>query len=130
MKNIFKYSFALLAIGLVSCEPEFDNPVTDEGFYSSGTANFSKYVAVGNSLTAGYGSGALYITGQEDSYPNLMAQQFAFVGGGDFSQPLMNDNIGGLLLNGNQITESRLILSVDSNGNPGPVRLQGTPTTE
>lgn len=130
MKNIFKYSFALLAVGLVSCEPEFDNPVTDEGFYSSGTANFSKYVAVGNSLTAGYGSGALYITGQEDSYPNLMAQQFAFAGGGDFAQPLMNDNMGGLLLNGNQITENRLILSVDSNGNPGPVRLQGTPTTE
>ena len=130
MKNILKYSFALLAVGLVSCEPEFDSPVTDEGFYSSGTANLSKYVAVGNSLTAGYGSGALYILGQEDSYPNLMAQQFAFTGGGDFTQPLMNDNMGGLLLNGIQIAENRFVLAVDANGNPGPVRLQGTPTTD
>ena len=67
MKNILKYTFAVLAVGFVSCEPEFDNPVTDDGFYSSGTANFSNYVAVGNSLTAGYASGALYITGRQSS---------------------------------------------------------------
>ena len=130
MKNIFKYTFAVLAIGFVSCEPEFDNPVTDEGFFSSGTANFSNYVAVGNSLTAGYADGALYITGQKNSYPNIMAQQFDFVGGGEFNQPLMNDNIGGLLLNGNQITDNRFVLAVGANGNPGPVRLVGNPTTE
>lgn len=130
MKNILKYSFALLAVGLVSCEPEFDSPVTDEGFYNSGTANLSNYVAVGNSLTAGYVSGALYKTGQESSYPNIMAQQFAFAGGGDFTQPLMNDNFGGLLLNGAQIAPNRFVLAVDANGNPGPVRLDGTPTTD
>ncbi len=130
MKNILKYAFAILAIGFVGCEPEFDNPVTDAGFYSSGTADFSNFVAVGNSLTAGYSSGALYITGQENSYPNIMAGQFEFVGGGDFAQPLMNDNLGGLLLNGTQITENRFVLSVDANGNPGPVRLGGTPTTD
>ena len=130
MKNILKYSFALLAVGLVGCEPEFDSPVTDEGFYNSGTANLSKYVAVGNSLTAGYVSGALFKTGQESSYPNIMAQQFAFAGGGDFTQPLMNDNIGGLLLNGAPIAPNRFVLAVDANGNPGPVRLEGTPTTD
>jgi hypothetical protein len=130
MKNILKYTFALLAVGLVSCDPEFDTPVTDDGFYSSGTANLSKYVSVGNSLTAGYADGALYITGQENSYPNIMAQQFQFVGGGEFTQPLMSDNLGGLLLGGNQIAENRFVLSVDANGNPGPVRLEGTPTTD
>lgn len=130
MKNILKYSFALLAIGLIGCEPEFDTPVTDEGFYSSGTANLSKYVAVGNSLTSGYSDGALYLTGQQNSYPNIMAQQFNFVGGGGFTQPLVNDNMGGLLLNGTQITENRFILAVDENGNPGPERLEGTPTTD
>ena len=130
MKNILKYSFALLALGFVSCEPEFENPVTDAGFYSSGTADLSKYVSVGNSLTAGYADGALYITGQDNSYPNIMAQQFVYVGGGDFTQPLMNDNLGGLLLGGNQITENRLVLAVGANGNPGPVRLEGMPTTE
>ncbi len=130
MKNILKYTFALLAVGFVSCEPEFDSPVTDDGFYSSGTANLSKYVSVGNSLTAGYADGALYITGQKNSYPNIMAKQFAFAGGGEFYQPLMSDNLGGLLLSGNQITENRFVLAVDANGNPGPVRLAGTPTTD
>ncbi|MBZ0327378.1 MAG: G-D-S-L family lipolytic protein [Altibacter sp.] len=130
MKNTIKICIGLLAIGLVSCEVEFDNPVNSEGFYDSGTANLSTYVAVGNSLTAGYADGALYITGQENSYPNIMAQQFAKAGGGDFTQPLMNDNIGGLLLNGTQVAENRYILAVDENGNPGPVRLVGTPTTD
>src|SRR5690554_5728893 len=130
MKNIFKYTFAVLAVGFVSCEPEFDNPVTDDGFYTSGSANFSKYVAVGNSLTAGYADGALYITGQNYSYPNLMADKFTFVGGGEFTQPLMNDNLGGLLLGGQQITENRFVLAVGADGNPGPVRLEGNPTTE
>ncbi len=119
-----------MAIGFVSCEPEFDNPVTEEGFYSSGTANLSNYVSVGNSLTAGYADGALYITGQENSFPNIMAQQFDFAGGGEFTQPLMNDNLGGLLLGGQQITENRFVLAVGPDGNPGPVRLEGAPTTE
>lgn len=130
MKNIFKYTCAILAVGLVSCEPEFDKNVTDSDFYSSGTANFSRYVAVGNSLTAGYTDGALYIVGQEFSYPNLMAQKFDFVGGGDFSQPLMNDNLGGITLGGTQIVPNRLVLSVGADGNPAPVRLDGTPTTD
>lgn len=130
MKNILKYTFAVMAIGFVSCEPEFDSPVTDDGFYSSGTANFSNYVSVGNSLTAGYADGALYITGQKNSFPNIMAQQFDFAGGGEFTQPLMDDNMGGLLLGGQQITENRFVLAVGPDGNPGPVRLEGTPTTD
>ena len=130
MKNILKYIFAVLALGLVSCDPEFENPVTDDGFYSSGTADRSKYVSVGNSLTAGYADGALYITGQQNSYPNIMAQQFALAGGGDFTQPLMNDNLGGLLLNGTQITENRLVLEILPNEDPAPTRLEGTPTTD
>ena len=130
MKNIIKLLIGLVAIGFVSCEADFENPVTDNGFYTSGTADLSKYVAVGNSLTAGYADGALYITGQENSYPNIMAGQFALAGGGTFTQPLMNDNTGGLLLSGNQIAANRFVLSVGANGSPGPVRLVGTPTTD
>ena len=130
MKNILKYSFAAAALVLMGCEPEFDHPVTDDGFYSSGTANFAKYVAVGNSLTAGYTDGALFVNAQKFSFPNLMAEKFEFVGGGDFNQPLMNDNLGGLLLGGNQIVPNRLVLEVGASGNPAPVRLAGTPTTE
>jgi hypothetical protein len=32
---------------------------------TSGTANFTKYVALGNSLTAGYSDNALFIEGQK-----------------------------------------------------------------
>ena len=130
MKNTIKIFAGLIAIGLVSCDPEFENPVDENGFYTSGEANLTNYVAVGNSLTAGYADGALYITGQENSYPNIMAQQFALAGGGEFTQPLMNDNIGGLLAGGQQVFENRLVLSADADGsNPSPVRLEGTPTT-
>ncbi|EDM45698.1 hypothetical protein SCB49_07812 [unidentified eubacterium SCB49] len=130
MKNYIKITAAVVALGFISCEPEFDTAIDEAGFYESGTADFSNYVAVGNSLTAGYADGALFITGQEASYPNIMANQFTHVGGGDFTQPLMSDNLGGLLLGGTQITENRLVLSFDAEGNPGPVRLEGTPTTD
>lgn len=130
MKNTIKFMIGLLAIGLVSCEPEFENAVTDEGFYDAGDADFSNYVALGNSLTAGFADNALYMSGQEDSYPNIMAQQFGFVGGGDFTQPLTSDDLGGLLLGGVQISGNRLVLSADENGNPFPATLDGTPTTD
>ena len=130
MKNTIKFMIGLLAIGLVSCEPEFENAVTDEGFYDAGDADFSNYVALGNSLTAGFADNALFVSGQQDSYPNIMAQQFSFVGGGDFTQPLTSDNLGGLLLGGVQISGNRLVLSADENGNPFPATLDGAPTTD
>ena len=52
MKKLLYISIA--AIALTSCQPEFNDPVDEQGFYSSGDADFSNFVAVGNSLTAGY----------------------------------------------------------------------------
>lgn len=131
MKNYFKY-LAILALGVVSCEPELENSIEDGELYTNGTADFSNYVAVGNSLTAGYADGALYITGQQNSYPNILASKFAAVQETDgFTQPLMNDNAGGLLLSGNQITENRFVLAVGANGQPRPARYGGAaPTTD
>lgn len=131
MKNYIKY-FGILALGLVACEPEFENPVDDVDAYSSGEADFSNYVALGNSLTAGYADNALYITGQQYSYPNILAQQFAKVGETqDFDQPLMADNAGGLLLNGTELYDTRLVLAFDEQGNPIPRNYGGAePTTE
>lgn len=132
MKNTIKIFALIIAVGLISCDPEFEQAIEDGGFYDSGSADFSNYVAVGNSLTAGYADGALYITGQENSYPNIMAEQFLLVDGGEFTQPLMDDNLGGLLLNGTQITDNRLVLAADPmTGDPlGPVILDGMPTTD
>ena len=59
--------------------------------------DFSNYVALGASFTAGFTDGALFIASQQNSFPNILAQQFGTTG---FTQPLMNDNIGGLLFNG------------------------------
>ncbi|WP_026837487.1 SGNH/GDSL hydrolase family protein [Gillisia sp. JM1] len=131
MKNYIKY-LPFLALGVISCEPEFDTPVDEAGFYSNGEADFSNYVALGNSLTAGYADGALYITGQEDSYPNIMAQQFAKVQETQlFTQPLVNDNAGGLLLAGTQITSNRRVLAFGPDGSPAPRVYTGMqPTTD
>lgn len=130
MKNYFKY-VAILALGIVSCEPELENAIEDGEVYSNGSADFSNYVAIGNSLTAGYADGALYISGQENSFPNILASKFAAVQETDgFTQPLVNDNFGGLLLGGNQIVDTRFVLAVGANG-PRPARYRGaSPTTE
>ncbi len=131
-KSIYIVLGGLLTLGFVSCEPEFDTPVDEVGFYTTGDADMSNFVAVGNSLTAGFADGALYITGQENSYPNILAGQFSLAGGGEFTQPLMADNLGGLLLNGTQVANNRFVLAADPmTGEPlGPVILEGNPTTE
>ncbi|MBB6609749.1 G-D-S-L family lipolytic protein [Pontibacter sp. Tf4] len=88
-KYIYKVSALVLFAGVLftSCDPEI------EGFEPSKGAklDFTKYVAVGNSLTAGYQDRGLYREGQLNSYPAILAQQFAFVGGGAFVQPLFTE---------------------------------------
>ena len=128
MKKILYFAIAMAVFS--SCEPEFNDPVDQAGFYGQGEADLSSYVALGNSLTSGYADGALYLNAQENSYPNILAAKFALAGGGAFTQPLMNDNLGGLLFNGQPIAATRLVLNFDQNGNPFPANIPGTPTTE
>ncbi|MFD1094184.1 G-D-S-L family lipolytic protein [Salegentibacter chungangensis] len=130
MKNYFKY-MAILALGVVSCEADFENSIEDQNFYAKGQADFSNYVALGNSLTAGYADGALYITGQENAYPKLVANQFSLVQDTEeFTIPYVNDNAGGLTLGGNVIADTRYVLAVGAAG-PSPQRYRGAaPTTE
>ena len=130
MKKYLKF-LPLLALGFISCEPELDNPIDEAGFYTNGEADFSNYVALGNSLTAGYADGSLYITGQKNSYPNILASKFALTQQTNgFNQPLVNDNAGGLLLNGTQIADTRYVLAVGADG-PSPARYRGAaPTTD
>jgi lysophospholipase L1-like esterase len=122
MKNKF-ILVAALAIGFAGCEPEFENEVN--AAYTSGQADFTRYVAVGNSLTAGYMDGTVCRVGQTYSYPNLLAQQFALVGGGAFTQPSFAEdvnNLGGIL--GVPGFNRRLVLDatqVNPNGTVGAV---------
>jgi lysophospholipase L1-like esterase len=97
IKN-FKW-LLLVSLTFVACNNDDDVTVvsnSSDGLpLTSGSANFSKYVALGDSFAAGFSDNALFIEGQKTSYPNIMAQQFATVGGGVFTNPFMADNIGG-----------------------------------
>jgi hypothetical protein len=112
MKNKFIY-LAIIAAGFASCEPEFENTV--DANYTSGGADFTSYVAVGNSLTAGYMDGTVYRVGQTYSFPNLLAQKFALVGGGEFTQPSYAEdvnNLGGI----QGLTGTRLVINASVGG--------------
>ena len=121
IKN-FKW-LLLVSLTFVACTNDDDVLVMEEPV-SAGSANFTKYVALGDSFAAGYSDGALFVEAQKGAYPNILAQQFAEAGGGAFSTPLMGDNIGGLLLGGNVIAGQRLYF----NGS-APVAVSGAPTT-
>ena len=54
---------------------------------SKGDADFSKFVALGDSYVAGAQGGTLFDASQASSLPKILADQFATVGGGVFNQP-------------------------------------------
>ena len=127
MKYIKYLLFVAVLIVFSACNDEEDfydqleNPpvtVTPPAL-TAGSANFSNFVSIGNSLTAGFTDGALFMASQEHSFPNTLAKKFALVGGGSFTQPLMNDNFGGLALGGTRLTQPRLVF-----GGAGPVPLE------
>ena len=122
-----KYIWPLLIlISFSACnEPEdvlVDNNVLPEEELPAlvaGSADFSNYVAIGASYTAGMTDGATFKAGQENSFPKMLSMEFAKVGGGDFVQPLVNDNFGGLAIGGNRVAPPRLVF-----GGAGPVPLE------
>jgi len=129
IKNRIIYILGLSLV-VISCSknndlPEIKEETVNQIALISGSADLSKYVAIGASFTAGFTDGALFIAGQEDSFPNTLAEKFAMAGGGDFTQPLMNDNTGGLLYGGQQIQPARFYFD-----GAGPTTLPVTPTTE
>lgn len=87
---------ALWAGSLACTNNDIDPNATNGATPGKGSADFTKYVAVGNSLTAGLADattsgGGLYREGQLNSYPNILAGQFKTVGGGEFTQPLFTE---------------------------------------
>ena len=69
-KYLSKTGLALLSACalLNSCKPDIEAPAV-----SKGDLNLSKYIAVGNSLTAGYQDNGVYREGQMNSYPSILA---------------------------------------------------------
>ena len=129
MKKYQSILIAACAFTVVACESEFENEVSNE-IYHSGQVDLSQYVALGNSLTSGYMDGTMFRSGQQYSFPNLLAKQFAVVSGGQFTQPSFNDDVndvGGLSFMGQPIAETRLILNMSTSS---PENLNATPTIE
>lgn len=135
MKTNYIWLLLISVIVFTACESD-DDSLADPDFQditttvpTNGSADFSTFVAVGNSLTAGYSDNALFAKGQMVSFPNILANQFALVGGGAFTQPLMSDDVGGLVAGGVPIPGfgPRLIFDPVAQA---PVTHPGTPTTD
>lgn len=140
MKN-FKQSLLFAALLLGACEQEIPK-LTDicdidpsqcpavpgsncTPGASAGSASFTKYVSLGNSLTAGFQANALFNEGQANSYAKILATQFACVGGGAFNQPDINSVNGYNAAYSNPgagVIRGRLVLyDADGAGPGGPL---------
>lgn len=77
------------ALLLTACAPGQDTPTPSLGF------DASRYVAVGDSYTAGLSNGGLTRASQDYAYPNLLAQQFGRASANvTFSQPTLEAGSG------------------------------------
>jgi lysophospholipase L1-like esterase len=99
MKNYKYIGLLLLSFGVDSCEVNneldiIEAEVIPEVALNKNGLDFSNYVAVGASFTAGYTDGAMFKAAQENSFPNILAGKF----GTEFKQPLMLDNTGGMII--------------------------------
>ncbi|MEQ8578446.1 MAG: hypothetical protein RIC57_13865 [Balneola sp.] len=144
MNKFYKIFLLLIVTGLISysCDGIEDslvddqleeNPLPSTPEYSSGSTDFSNYVAIGNSLTAGLMDGALYNIGQRNSVAAILATSFAATVDGDytFNQPAIDSengfNIGISPNPSNGITFGRFKLDTDARI-PSPVINGEAPT--
>jgi lysophospholipase L1-like esterase len=97
IKNFKWLLFASLAFVACNNEDEVvaESNSSDGKPLTAGSADFSKFVSLGDSFCAGVCDNGLFIESQKSSYPYIMAEQFKLVGGGDFKVPFMADNKGG-----------------------------------
>ncbi|MBU2554331.1 MAG: hypothetical protein KKF98_07715 [Bacteroidetes bacterium] len=109
-----KYLILFLSLSVVivlyyGCEDR--NELTTPSPPSTGSANFTKFVSIGNSLTAGYQSGSLYESAQMYTFGNLIAKQV----GVTYEQPLMGDPGTGGRLEVQALTATGITLYANPN---------------
>jgi lysophospholipase L1-like esterase len=124
IKN-FKW-LLLVSLSFVACNNNDDEDAVVEIPITSGSASFAKYVALGDSFAAGYSDGALFKAGQENSYVNILAQQFIPAGGVAITNPFMLDNLGGFSNGGVQIPKFPTRLTFNGKA---PVNVPGITST-
>jgi lysophospholipase L1-like esterase len=105
MNKLYNILLLLLSMAFFSCEDNLldgvtslpaDPPIVPA---TAGSADFSNYISLGNSLTAGYMDGALYNRGQSFSFPAQMHSAMAQITGsgtptGGFNQPDISSENG------------------------------------
>ncbi len=119
MKKI--YTIGALAIAFASCTPnaKITPPI------SSGNATFTNYMAIGCSYTAGFADNSLTVSGQLNSYPQRLFEQFEIISDnkravGPFIQPLVTGDNG--------YPNPKLVLSTKTYCD-GTMKLAPSPTT-
>ncbi len=136
MKTNKLISLWLLCAIVISCKQEVitlqdsttDTPVTTTP--TKGSADFTKFVSIGNSLASGYQAGALFTEGQNNSFTSMLATQFALVGGGAFNQPTIGSENGYYGVVGPYVLGRLKLFDPDGSGprSAGPTPT-GTPAT-
>ena len=113
LSKTYKITLSSLLL-LAACRPEVHIPKP-----VSGNADYSTYVAIGDSQTAGYADGGLYLAGQQNSFPNIIAGQLKALGSNNFSQPLFvsgqENGSGYLKLGGFNADGSPILTPVTTN---------------
>jgi len=88
MKKFINLSMIIglvFTLTFIGCEDRSD--LTAPSAPSTGSADFTKLVSIGNSLTAGYQNSSLYQSGQENSFAKLIADQV----GTSFAVPYISE---------------------------------------
>lgn len=111
-------SITIILLCVIACKPKYEAPS-----FSKGEIDPTRFVMIGGGHVAGYMNDGLYYEGQENSLANLIAQQLAKVGGGDFNQPLVNESSIGI--SSNLLSPMKLGYKTDCKGvtSLSPVRL-------
>lgn len=97
MRNLNR-SFVITLIVASACSQDvidLQEPVGPEevtcATVTAGTADFTKFVAIGSSYVAGFQAGALFTVGQDNSLPAILNKQFECAGApSTFNQPSIN----------------------------------------
>lgn len=89
MKNFFSL-LLITSLFLTGSSCELIEQIVSGNTQGPKKPDFSRYIAVGNSITAGFTNGGLYREGQQVSYVSLLAGQLQMAGG-TFRQPLFSE---------------------------------------
>ncbi len=73
LRKLLYLTLVVVIIGITACEDR--SSISAPPAPSTGEADFTKFMSIGNSLTAGYQSGALFEGAQRNSMGKLIAQQ-------------------------------------------------------